>query len=730
MSVPFPTTEEDSQQDPTPLQDPPKPTRRFYHSHSNKQFSRSAAKRQSVMQLPSIKHLQHQYVKMGLSGTPSTPLRPGSTIASMVSEEPEELDSDSSSAAPLKGKGKLKLGLGARLLELRDEDLPPSPAKPEVDRRMPWERQGGDSSGRSVKDLKELRREVLRGLEGVCERWGLVSSRPQRRASHSRSSYSSYSESGLPPPDSLQLSTTSPFPGRPFSPFSSSEGDPTSPISSTSSPPLVLDLLETTTAAIRSVQSYVVALPSDAFASPVAPSTTPAAPSATRPRSSLATSTLPIPSSIDSAPRRVSTSALPSPSLPPSIPPVSAQDPLLQLRKTSLDLLGALKEMEGRYRLDPSPPTGQEEDATSERDETEEDTPSLSPSLSRTESEWDSSVTTSEQAVDEAVAYRTDVALEDLGKEVEVVTMFVEVVDGLLVRSGAKAGALGARRKTARRSVEGEVHVLTESGSVGQGLRGLGEQKLPMVVEPESPSRALGTKQEGAEREDESGDELSDEEEEETLPAWAQEEAFDDPLERAYIIIQSHIPPSLLPRLLPPSPPSSRSAFLLSLADGLLLCHAYNALVRHSSRPFGFIPEKDVHMLLSSSSSSEGSGAEMARTKSEGERKVGETFRRVENLRVWAAALKFRYLITFNSTKPSTATSSTPAPPSDPSASDSPSTSTPNPNLSSAPKPPPSFDPLLIARKEEGWMEMLEGAVVRWLEKVVQERREEMGGGL
>jgi hypothetical protein len=141
------------------------------------------------MQLPSIKHLQvslhpsfavrgelqlaqlslqqHQYVKMGLLSTPSTPLRPGSTIAAMVSEEPEEFDSLDSNSAP-KGKRKLKLGLGARLMELREEDLPPSPAKPEVDRRMPWEMQDGE--GRSVKDAKQLRKEVLRGLEGVCER--------------------------------------------------------------------------------------------------------------------------------------------------------------------------------------------------------------------------------------------------------------------------------------------------------------------------------------------------------------------------------------------------------------------------------------------------------------------------------------------------------------------------------------------------------------------------------
>lgn len=93
----------------------------------------------------------------------------------MVSEGPDEIDSafNANSESASKGKGKLKVGLGSRLIELRDEDLPPSPAKPEVDRRMPWELQEGEGR-RSVKDVKELRRDVLTGLEDVCERYILA----------------------------------------------------------------------------------------------------------------------------------------------------------------------------------------------------------------------------------------------------------------------------------------------------------------------------------------------------------------------------------------------------------------------------------------------------------------------------------------------------------------------------------------------------------------------------
>lgn len=290
---------------------------------------------------------------------------------------------------------------------------------------------------------------------------------------------------------------------------------------------MVLDLLETTTAAVRSVQSYVVALPSVAFTTPTTPSTLPnsipSASASTRPRSSLATFTASLPTGTHNELHRVSSSAaLQSSSLPATSSPL---DPLLQLRKTSLDLLGALKEMEGRYRLIPSVEftTGDESESTPRLDEVDEDTPALSPSISRSGSGWDSSATTSEQA-EEVVDYRTDVGLEDLGKELQVVRRFVEVVDELL-RASTKSGA--GRRKMTRRSLEGEGKGVTESDSVGQGSCELGEHDVPTVVEPESSSRADERRQEIAEREESEGD-VSDEEE--PLPDWAQDQRFTDPL--------------------------------------------------------------------------------------------------------------------------------------------------------------------------------------------------------
>lgn len=100
------------------------------------------------------------------------------------------------------------------------------------------------------------------------------------------------------------------------------------------------------------------------------------------------------------------------------------------------------------------------------------------------------------------------------------------------------------------------------------------------------------------------------------------------------------------------SSPSSSSELLTLLSSGHLLCHLYNAVLRHSSfRPFGFIPESSIHV-VEEGGGLEGLGSEGMRREGsarsreswggtgagEGEgRKVGGTFRRMENLRVFAA---------------------------------------------------------------------------------------------
>ena len=102
----------------------------FYASPSLQPFSRSAAKRSSVMALGSIQYLQHQYTKLGIAGP--APLRPSGGVSSLVGslvEEPEEVEVGD---AGKKRPRKLKMGMVGRLL-VEEEELPPSPAKPEVE---------------------------------------------------------------------------------------------------------------------------------------------------------------------------------------------------------------------------------------------------------------------------------------------------------------------------------------------------------------------------------------------------------------------------------------------------------------------------------------------------------------------------------------------------------------------------------------------------------------------
>jgi hypothetical protein len=180
---------------------------------------------------------------------------------------------------------------------------------------------------------------------------------------------------------------------------------------------------------------------------------------------------------------------------------------------------------------------------------------------------------------------------------------------------------------------------------------------------------------------------------------------------RAHAILVAYLPAELLFHL--PSPVLSeedgegdgsggRARFLEALSDGQLLCIAYNAALRASTRPWGFVPDSSIHDVLAhaadttadeknrrSSSSSAfdggsggGGGAAAAQSATT---KIGTTYRRFENLRTWAAANKLRYSLNFV-----------------------------------------RLDAKRVARSENGWMEMLEGAVVRWAEKVVEEKRVEV----
>ncbi|GAA6034411.1 hypothetical protein JCM8097_002712 [Rhodosporidiobolus ruineniae] len=655
-----------------PSEHPPKKPARPYATHSSRAFSRSAEKRQSVMALPSIQHLQHNFARLALDN--SKPRSVAEMVGGPLSVE-ERKEARRKSALLRRASAQHAGELVEELEEAEDEGaagdlLGPAPEKPEVDTRFPWEKDEG-LSGPAVRSEQELRADVLQGLEAVCERWGLIA----------HLSLTSLSRS--PTPSSRRLSrssysgTSSPDPSRSASPAlflsaSSSAQRPTSPFSDTSAAttedkdvPFVLDLLTTTTSAIRAVQAYVVALPSSTFSSFPSSTSSSAAPlgssdaanrstgdgrddlphlrlsTAARPRTSLA---LPV---------SVSSSSSSSSTAKGKARTAEGEEPelLAELRRRSLEVLGVLRELEGRFRLPPpNSHAGDEKENEGER------------------------------AYDPAVSLAE--VLDAAEKEAEEqVKGWVEVV-GRVLEGASKARS--GRRRRGRRSEEGGVS-------------------------------------------EEEGDE------EEEVPEWAREAVEGDGLARAHALLLAHasyLPPSL--SSLPPSyTSSSRSLFLHTLSSGTLLCHAYNATLRHSSpRPFGFIPASSVHAIPLEAAEGEGDGegarsAGMVREASaasadsetgEGRGKVGGTFRRVENLRVWAAALKFRYALPL--VFPSAAPLSLP---SSPALSSAPPSSAPSPSENAL-----LFDPRLVARQEEGsgWEEMLERVVEAWAGAVGREWRE------
>lgn len=204
-------------------------------------------------------------------------------------------------------------------------------------------------------------------------------------------------------------------------------------------------------------------------------------------------------------------------------------------------MLGALREMEGRYRL-PSPCAEEKEEEESVEGDREEDvTLGLSPSLSRSSESEEGASTSSASPVitGRVVAYRTDVTIDHLTSESDVVAQFVELVNGLLLPRST-ASRLPSRssggRASAPVSQEEEEHktgTLTPSGSVEFGLGGLGETRVPRVMTPQSRRKEEGTaaarsavESEGEEEEEED----EDDEDEEALPLWAQEGGFPTPL--------------------------------------------------------------------------------------------------------------------------------------------------------------------------------------------------------
>ncbi|CAO1635266.1 unnamed protein product [Parajaminaea phylloscopi] len=164
----------------------------------------------------------------------------------------------------------------------------------------------------------------------------------------------------------------------------------------------------------------------------------------------------------------------------------------------------------------------------------------------------------------------------------------------------------------------------------------------------------------------------------------------------------------------------AREQLLAELADGQLICHAYNAALRRSRRPWGFIPSDDIHDIkrgelgvLRDNSNPSGMGTAAGAAKegstdtklSSGRPAHTWTFRRIENLRRFLAALNLRYDVRVHT--------------------DALAGGDARHGRRSDRRERLHFDPAKVARMEGGeeWMGMFEALLSAWLDKVVAEER-------
>ncbi|TBU23391.1 hypothetical protein BD311DRAFT_703965 [Dichomitus squalens] len=638
-----------------------------------KPFSRSAAKRESVMALGSIEYLQHYFTKTGIAA------------------ESDPLKKPKSGLVPAIG--------GLATLEKRPNNggptfvLPPSPAIPQAVHPTfpPY-----------VKTLEtdpdNLRPAVIEDLISVAAGWVLNPNSQQQPKEQ---------EQGEQDPNLLGVGG-----GKHNRPSSNVD---------------VLDLLKNTTRAVRSVRNYLVSLPDDQSVPQNRPHFRP---------NTLSSSPLPK--------RQVSQ-------------PNSPHDPLTRIRGRALEVLAVLRELEERARL---PLDHDAYDAQSDHGSSSNDTNvgpasrGTSPSSHLEDGEFadgDTSVSVSfidvggrkrqvpvwddesddfnhlseedrekRERWDERLVlgggwlYRQDLRMEDLEKEREVVSKYLDAVDEVLF-GGPKDGQRGWEREKER--VERKERMEREARAKGRRVSA-GDAMSSGESSGRAKRRVVSTGMLDAMRNmvvTEEPEEMESIEEEEAidddeLPLWAKRSTFpDDDYGRLHALLVALLPATLL-RLLPMSS-SEHADILRALSSGQLLCNAYNTAVRRSRKPWGYVSKDAIHDIAALEEAQGGDGCEAG--------KRGWTFRRTDNLRLWAAALKLRYSLPIAmpggkrrdaNTRPGTPGGGTPVV--------SPIASTITFPAGFASDDAIIFDAPLVARMEEGWELMLERVVFKWMEAV------------
>ncbi|KAG6833340.1 hypothetical protein H0H87_008516 [Tephrocybe sp. NHM501043] len=591
-----------------------------------KPFSRSAAKRESVMALGSIEHLQHYFTKTGIAAKKNPLNKQHQGLVPAIGGLTHIRTSPS---------------IGSQF------ELPPSPAVPSPV-RTPYT---PHIKSQEI-DPDSLLPGVVDDLAAVAQAWQIDIQ-----------------------PGSDDLS---------------------------SSPLDVLDVLKTTTRTIRSIRNYLLSLGDE---------------SAGTIRAHFR------PNLLGPAPGKSQTVSSSQP------------DPLSLIRKSALEVLTVLRELEERWRLPLSDdaydvhsdgggsrgthshmasPSGQSEELPPDEDSEyapleadtsitfsvvqvkgklqtvpvwEDDDDDFEPPEEEKEKRepWDERL-----VVGSGWLYRQDVTLGELEKERSVVTAYLDVVDKVLFewkrneetkergweREKRKVMEKGDRtlsKAKARRvsTGTGDNRQVTATGMLLAG--GSGKRRVSTGMLSSMSEMTLTEEPESIPEGDEEVS-LDDEE----LPLWAQRSAFaHDELGRAHALLSAFLPAHLLPAL--HTPTTTGDEFFECLSSGQLLCVAYNACVRKSKHPWGYVSKDGIHDILALERAAKADG-----NATEGGRK-GWTFRRTDNLRLWAGS-------------PIRASHRTA-------------------------EPPVFFDAKLVAKKEDGWEDMLEAVLLRWVAKAVEEKR-------
>ena len=255
--------------------------------------------------------------------------------------------------------------------------------------------------------------------------------------------------------------------------------------------------------------------------------------------------------------------------------------------------------------------------------------------------------------------YKPDIKLKDLRKEREAIGRYLDTVDDALF-----GGTKGAVRGWERVTKEKTKHDRDNKAKSRRTSTANGDAEVSKVGPMHDLAEGVNsiTLSQGLSA---SVIEEADEEDiidDDDLPGWAKRTTFnEDPLGkypffftccdhgigdltdvnahypgRLHALLVHLLPGSLLP-LLPPAN-ATRIQLLDSLSSGQLLCIAYNTGVRRSKKPWGYISKDAVHDIAAIEAKAAAEAAEEGNRDGDAveKRRKGWTFRRTDNLRLWA----------------------------------------------------------------------------------------------